>query len=566
MTRPAPTGLKPDCSPGVIALETGARNTLTTHESSITGVCHRAPACYFYPHVMPARTGNTLVKVIVYVCLIAAIPAVGFYYYRERNAPKPPEFSTAAIARGDVIQTVTATGQLDPVLSVDVGSQISGLILRLHADFNSRVKKGDKLAEIDPASYEQRLRQAKADLASADASNKLARLNADRTQELYDKKLVTQQEFDQSRAQLAQSEATLTTRQAALATAEVDLARCTIYSPIDGIVLSKATEEGKTVAASLNAPTLFTIANDLAKMRITAAVAEADIGSVEPAQDVSFTVDAFPDRTFNGKVSQVRNAPKNTQNVVTYETIIEVDNRDLQLRPGMTANVSIVIARRDSVLRIPNAALRVRMPDSVALKQTGAPAGAATDAQPRQVAAASGQTGGAEARREHPTGGGAGEGRRERAQGKGGGGGRRGGGFSGNANLTDEQRAGMREIIQSSGMDFRSAMSNPGERARLSALLVAAGLPALETPGGARGPGAAATTRTVYRMAGGDQAATPEALSVSIGISDGFTSEILSGLNEGDTIITSVTVPGAPLATTAPGQQRSPLSGGRRGF
>ncbi len=564
MTRPAPTGLKPDCSPGVIAVETGARNTLTTHESSITGVCHRAPACYFYPHVMPARTGNTLVKVIVYVCLISAIPAVGFYYYRERNAPKPPEFSTAAIARGDVIQTVTATGQLDPVLSVDVGSQISGLILRLHADFNSRVKKGDKLAEIDPASYEQRLRQAKADLASADASNKLARLNADRTQELYDKKLVTQQEFDQSRAQLAQSEATLTTRQAALANAEVDLARCTIYSPIDGIVLSKATEEGKTVAASLNAPTLFTIANDLAKMRITAAVAEADIGSVEQRQDVTFTVDAFPNRNFNGNVSQVRNAPKNTQNVVTYETIIDVDNRDLQLRPGMTANVSIVIARRDSVLRIPNAALRVRMPDTVAIKQTDAPADAAKDGQPKQVAAASAQTGAEEARRERPAGARGGEGRRERASGEGGG--RRGGGMFGGANLSEEQRTKMREIIQSSGMDLRSAMSNPEERAKLSALFVAAGLPAFEAAGGNRGSGAAVATRTVYRLPGGDKAAAPETVSVRIGISDGFTSEILSGLNEGDTIITSVTVPGQPVASSQPGQN-NPFSGrGRRGF
>ncbi len=513
---------------------------------------------------MSARSGNTLVKVIVYVCLIAAVPAVGFYYYRERNAPKPPEFSTAAIARGNVIQTVTATGQLDPVLSVDVGSQISGLIQRLYADFNTQVKKGDKLAEIDPATYDQRLRQAKADLASARASNTLAKLNADRTKELYDKNLVTRQEFDQATAQLAQSDATLITREAAVANAEVDLSRCTIYSPIDGIVLSKATEEGKTVAASLNSPTLFTIANDLAKMRITAAVAEADIGSVTQEQDVTFTVDAFPNRTFNGKVSQVRNAPKNTQNVVTYETIIDVDNRDLQLRPGMTANVSIVIARRDSVLRIPNAALRVRMPDTIAIKQTEAPAEAAKGEQPKQVAAASGQA-------ERPQGGGGGEGRRERGQGGGeGGGGRRGGGMF--AHLSEEQRAKAREIIQSSGMDLRSAMGNPQERAKLSALFVASGLPALEAPGGNRGGGAAVATRTVYRLPGGDKAATPEAVSVRIGISDGFTSEILSGLSEGDTIVTSVTIPGQTIASTQPGQTnpfsggRGPGGGGRRGF
>ncbi|MDQ5977809.1 MAG: HlyD family secretion protein, partial [Verrucomicrobiota bacterium] len=260
--------------------------------------------------------------------LIAA-SAAGYYFYQKRAAAaeKPASYNTAVIAKGSIRQVVTATGQLAPLLEVDVGSQISGLVIKLHADFNSLVKKDQILVEIDPATYQQRLRQAKADLASTQASNRLQQLNTERTRELFEKKLVTQQELDAAEAQLAQSNAQLLTREAAVENANVDLARCTIRSPIDGIVIAKQTEEGKTVAASLNAPVLFTIANDLAKMQITAAVAEADIGSVRDGQAVTFTVDAFPNRSFNGRVSQVRNAAKTVSNVVTYDTIIDVDNR-----------------------------------------------------------------------------------------------------------------------------------------------------------------------------------------------------------------------------------------------
>lgn len=504
---------------------------------------------------MSARSGNTLVKVLVWVCILAAIPAIGFYYYKRNNAPKPPEYVTATVGRGSVVQTVTATGQLDPLITVDVSSQISGLVKELYVDFNTQVKAGQKLAEIDPATYEQRLRQAKADLLSTEASNKLARLNANRTQELHDKKLVTQQEYDSAMAQLAQSDAQLLTRQAAVINAETDLSRCTLFSPIDGVVISKQTEIGKTVAASLNAPTLFVIANDLAKMQITAAVAEADIGSVQEGQDVTFTVDAFPGRTFRGRISQVRNAPKNTQNVVTYDTIIDVDNRDLELRPGMTANASIVVARRDNTLRVPNAALRVRMPDTIPVKQAGAPDAAKADAkggeQPKHVAAAGEEAKGE--RRTRGEGGAAGQG-----------GGRRGGGggMFGGANLTDEQRTKFREIMTSVGVDFRAGPPSPEQRVKLVEALTAAGIPVPENLAG-RAQTGAVTTRTIYRFPGGDKNAVPEAVTIRTGISDGSASELVSGLAEGDVIITSVYVPGATVA--AAGQQQSNPFGSQRG-
>ncbi|MDI1247665.1 MAG: efflux RND transporter periplasmic adaptor subunit, partial [Lacunisphaera sp.] len=371
-----------------------------------------------------AASGKSPLKLIVSLLVVAVLGGGYYFYQRSAQVAKAPEYLTTTVARGSIRQTVTATGQLDPLLSVDVGSQISGLVLKLYVDFNSQVKKGQKLAEIDPATYRQKLRQAEANLASTQASNKLQRLNTERTRELFTKSLVTQQDLDQAEALLAQSDAQLLTSKATVENANVDLDRCTINSPIDGIVISKQTEEGKTVAASLNAPTLFTIANDLAKMQITAAVAESDVGAVEAGQKVTFTVDAFPNRAFSGLVTQVRNAPKTTSNVVTYETIINVDNKDLKLRPGMTANVSIIVASREDTLRIPNAALRVRLPENSGVKPATAPtattaAPAAAPARPAGTASAAG-----------------GE-RRTREGGGTEGGGRRGGGFLG-ADATPE--------------------------------------------------------------------------------------------------------------------------------
>jgi HlyD family secretion protein len=494
---------------------------------------------------MPASSGFSLTKLIVVIGVIG-LAGGGYYVYTSRAAAAnaAPDYTTTTVGKGEVVQVVTATGQLDAVLSVDVGSQISGQIKALYADFNSRVTQGQKLVEIDPATYQQRVRQGEADFSSAQASYTLAELNAKRTQALYEQSLVTQADNDQTQAQLQQAKAALLTRQAALDNFKVDLSRCTIFSPIDGIVISKQTEVGKTVAASMNVPVLFTIANDLAKMQITAAVAEADIGAVAEGQKVTFTVDAFPNRTFHGAVTQVRNAPKNTSNVVTYDTIISVDNGDLKLRPGMTANASIIVAKREGVLKVPNASLRVRMPENIAVTQVGGtgsadakaatPAGAATPAP-----AATGSGGGQR------------------------------GGFMG-PNASPETREKMRGIMAEVGItSMRDA--TPEQRTLMRKLMVERGVITAEQAAemaersGAR-PAASGentfSTRTVYRLPGGNKTATPEALSVKVGITDGMASEIADGLKEGDTIILSAgTVGGNAAARPA----ANPFSGQQQG-
>ena len=289
------------------------------------------------------------------------------------------KFSDRTITRGPITQAVTATGTLNPVLNVQVGSQVSGNIQKLFVDFNSKVKAGQVIAQIDPVVFQANVNQAEGDLANAQAALELARLNAARTQALVAKQNSAQSDLDQATANLHQAEANVKIKQGALEKAKADLDHCTITSPIDGIVISRNVDVGQTVAASLQAPVIFPIANDLAKMQIDANVAEADVGGVEVDQNVDFTVDAFPMQTFHGKVVQVRNAPITVQNVVTYDTVIGVSNPDLKLKPGMTANVSIVVAHRDDVLKIPNAALRFRLPDAtpVATRRTSRPPGTA---------------------------------------------------------------------------------------------------------------------------------------------------------------------------------------------
>src|SRR6201987_490553 len=275
-------------------------------------------------------------------------------------------YQTANVTKGPITQAVTATGTLNPVVNVQVGSQVSGNISKLFVDFNSQVKAGQVVAQIDPALFQATVTQAEGDVASAQAALELAKLNAKRTQELFAKKNSSQQDVDQATATLHQAEANVKIKQGALDKTKADLDHCTITSPIDGTVISRNVDVGQTVAASLQAPVIFQIANDLTKMQIDANVAEADVGVLEVGQNVDFTVDAFPTRTFHGKVVQVRNAPITVQNVVTYDTVIGVSNPDLKLKPGMTANVSIVIAHKDDVLQIKNAALRYRPPDAVA--------------------------------------------------------------------------------------------------------------------------------------------------------------------------------------------------------
>src|SRR5207253_6417766 len=298
--------------------------------------------------------------------VIAAIVLLmaAFFVFSRFGRSNAAQFQTATVTRGPITQTVTATGTLNPVVNVQVGSQVSGNIQKLFADFNSEVKAGQTVAQIDSALFQAAVTQAEGDLATSQAALELAKLNATRTETLFKQKNSSQQDLDQATAALHQAEGNVKIKQGALDKAKADLDHCTITSPIDGVVISRNVDVGQTVAASLQAPVIFAIANDLTKMQIDSNVAEADIGAVSVDQDVDFTVDAFPTRTFHGKVVQVRNAPITVQNVVTYDTVIGVSNPDLKLKPGMTANVAIIIAHKDNVLQLKNAALRFRPPEA----------------------------------------------------------------------------------------------------------------------------------------------------------------------------------------------------------
>ena len=312
-------------------------------------------------------------KVIIGAAVVLVIVIIAFLAFgRKGNAP---EFRTDPVSRGDIQQTVTATGAVNAVTTVQVGTQVSGTIKTLYVDFNSRVKKGQIIAQIDPSTFEAQVQQAQANLLSAQANLEKAQTALDndkktfeRNKELLSKKLIAQSDLDTAetayqtdKAQVNSAKALIEQAKASLDYAKQNLAYTKIVSPVDGVVISRNVDVGQTVAASFQTPTLFTIAQDLTKMQIDTNVAESDIGGVKVGQDVEFTVDAYTDTTFKGKVWQVRQAPIIVQNVVTYDVVIEVNNRDLKLMPGMTANVSIVIQTRHDALRITNAALRFRM-------------------------------------------------------------------------------------------------------------------------------------------------------------------------------------------------------------
>ncbi len=287
-----------------------------------------------------------------------------------------PSYRTEPVSRGDIRQTVTATGTVNAVTTVLVGTQVSGTIKNLYVDFNSRVKKGQLIALIDPEMLEAQAAQARANVGKAEATF----LDADRTlkrnRELFAKNLVPRSDLDTAETNYESAKATLAQVKAALTVSETNLRYTRILSPVDGVVISRNVDIGQTVAASFQTPTLFTIAQDLTKMQIDTNIAESDIGVVKLGQAVEFTVDAYPDTTFKGKVWQKRQAPITVQNVVTYDVVIKVDNRDLKLMPGMTANVSIIITMRKDALRITNGAMRFR-PSERPTKTAAAPNAAA---------------------------------------------------------------------------------------------------------------------------------------------------------------------------------------------
>jgi HlyD family secretion protein len=317
---------------------------------------------------MARKSGGGFFKWFVLFLVLGAAGYGGWWWFNTKPQVATIEFRSAKPTRGDVTQSVSANGPLSPLKSVTVGSQISGQITNITVDFNSRVTAGQLLAEIDPATYLTKLTEAKANLANAKASLQLAAVNYRRSKELYDAKLISQSDYDTADANLQQAQASVEIRDSAVATAEVDLSRSKIYAPIDGIIIARAVDVGQTVAASLNSPTLFVIVNDLSKMQIDALVSEADVGNVAEGQSVNFTVDAFPSRTFLGQIRQVRFAAVTNQNVVNYTSIVDVDNSDLKLRPGMTATVNIVTDKKSDVLRLAKSALRVKPPENLLVK------------------------------------------------------------------------------------------------------------------------------------------------------------------------------------------------------
>ena len=311
---------------------------------------------------MAEQSNNGGRKWILIIAVIAA--GAGGYFYFHHNQGDTLNFNTVPATRGELTATVTATGTLNPVVNVTVGSQVSGIINRLYVDYNSIVKSNEVIAEIDPATYQASVAQATADLANAKANLELQRAEAERSSDLFSNKLVSSSDYDTAIATLHEAEATVQIKEASLNNSLVNLNYCKIRSPVDGVVIQRAVELGQTVASSFNTPTIFQIANDMTKMQIDSNVAEADIGGVVEGQNVDFTVDAYPTRTFHGQVTQVRNSPITVNNVVTYDTVISVTNADYKLKPGMTANVSIIVAQREDALKIPNVALRFRPPDN----------------------------------------------------------------------------------------------------------------------------------------------------------------------------------------------------------
>ncbi len=445
--------------------------------------------------------------VTAFALLLLAGGGLGVRHWRASHKKPPVEFDTASVDRGRIVARVTATGTLSALVTVQVGTQISGTVLKLFADWNSPVKKGQLIAKIDPQLFEASLQQAQANfeaaegnLLKAEAQERDAGRQFERSKTLLDRKLIAQADYDTSQAnqevmkgQTASARGSLAQAKAALSQARVNLDMTRIVSPTDGTVISRSVDVGQTVAASLSAPTLFVIAKDLREMQVDTSVAEADVGKLSAGMPATFTVDAFTGEHFRGKVRQIRNAPTTLQNVVTYDAVVDVANPDLKLRPGMTANITFIAAEKDDVVRVPNAAIRFR-PTPEIFTALGMPVPAPVrEAADRSKAGAS-------------SGGGAGTGTHS-----GGGSGARPGGPGGGG--SGRARAGGRG-------------DTPTDR------------------------------RTVWMLRDGN----PQMVPVRIGLSDGNLTELLEGeLHSGDAVIVDASVTdGQPeaAAPTGPGGMR----------
>ena len=327
--------------------------------------------------------------------LLAIVIATAGWWWSSQGKPAESQYRTATVDRGDISAQVSANGTLNPVVLVNVGTQVSGTVRRIEADFNQQVKAGQVLAELDPALFQAVLAQSNANLANAQAQLALAEANAARMRTLFGQEYVSRQELDQALAAREQAMAQVRVARAQVTRDQTNLGFTVIRSPVDGTVINRQVDVGQTVAASFQTPTLFQIGKDLTRMQIDSTVSEADIGQVKVGQPVKFLVDAFPDANYSGAVRQVRLNARTEQNVVTYNVVVDVANPDLALMPGMTANLRVEVETRPDVLRVPTAALRFRPPVDPAAERGSSPRGAAVhvlgaDGQPVRVAVRTG--------------------------------------------------------------------------------------------------------------------------------------------------------------------------------
>ena len=324
-----------------------------------------------------------LLRNALLLSLILAGSGGGYLWYSRQTAQSPEQrYRIQAVEKGDIVQTVSANGTLNPVVLVNVGTQVSGTVTKLYVDFNDKVEKGQALLELDPSLYAALSRQTAANVNNVSATLDLARANEARMQALFAQEYISRQELDQARQARKSAEAQLAQARAAADKDKVNLGYTVIRSPVSGVVIDRVVDLGQTVAASLQTPTLIKIAQDLSEMRIDSSFAEADIGRIREGQKVRFTVDAFPNRSFNGEVQQIRLNPTTTQNVVTYNVRVSLQNPDQTLLPGMTAYVNIAVDQRQGTLMVPNAALRFKPADS-AEKTAEKPAAGATPGEGR---------------------------------------------------------------------------------------------------------------------------------------------------------------------------------------
>jgi HlyD family secretion protein len=506
-------------------------------------------------------------RAAILVLAIAVLAAGGWYWYDSRSGEGEVRYRTAKVERGPIAAVVVASGTLNATTTVQVGSQISGQVQNIYADFNTAVKKDQVIARIDPSTFELRVNQARADLDSAQSAVAVARSNEaaaraalgqvkvnladaqrdfERKKALVDKNYISGAELDKARtvldstreqlkaveaqlkvsqAQISSAQAAVKQRESLLKQAQVDLERTVIRAPVDGTVILRNVDAGQTVAASLQAPVLFTIAQDLRDMQVEAAIDEADVGRLRVGMAASFAVDAFPRRGFNGEIRQIRKSPLNVQNVVSYTVVISAANPDMALLPGMTANVRIAVDSRENALKVPNAALRWRPTGAAAESRQAAPA----DAPAQQAGGAAVQ--------------------QFRAR------------IQSDLKPSDAQRMQIDEIFNDSRQKFARVrdMKGDGERrreaekiraetnARIAELLTPEQRPAWErllAESGSRGPSAAGR---LYLL----ENSQPKAVDVRLGLTDGTSTEVVSGLAEGAEVVIGTAdaragAPGAP--------------------